>query len=116
MRTIEHPTLGEVEVIVEVMHKEKHFFLVKTRVKKEMVKSISRTYSHIYDRTSREVPARSWEKSIEHHYCLWGNTNDPKEMGTTKILTKNGYKPNTNTVHKYFFEMVNTSENLKFTK
>jgi hypothetical protein len=29
MRTIKHPTLGEVEVIVEVMHKEKHFFLIK---------------------------------------------------------------------------------------
>ena len=29
MRTLEHPTLGEVEVIVEVMHKMKHFFLVK---------------------------------------------------------------------------------------
>lgn len=111
MRTIKHPTLGEVEVIVEVMHKEKHFFLIKRRVKKFKTKVRSWQYAEEY-----ELPARSWEKSTEHHYCLWGNTNDPKEMGTTKILTKNGYRPNKNTIHKYFFDMVNTSEKLTFEK
>jgi len=116
MRTMLHPTLGEVEVFVEVMHKEKHFFLVKARMRKETVNHVSRTYSHIYDRTYHEVPARSWEKSTEHHYCLWGNTNDPYKMGTTKILTKNGYKPASNRINKIFLEMVNQSETLTFSK
>jgi len=105
MRTMLHPTLGEVEIVVEVMHKEKHFFLVKARMRKEVI-----------NYTSHEVPARSWEKSTEHHYCLWGNTNDPYKMGTTKILTKNGYKPASNRINKIFLEMVNQSETLTFSK
>jgi hypothetical protein len=111
MRTIKHHTLGEVEVIVEVMHKEKHFFLVKRRVKKETTKH---WFSRMTD--TKEVPARSWEKSTEHHYCLWGNTNDPEKMGSTKILTKNGNKPRSTTINKYFFEMVNASEKITFKK
>ena len=31
MRTLKHPTLGEVEVIVEVMENEKHFYLVRQK-------------------------------------------------------------------------------------
>ena len=111
MRTIQHPTLGEVEVVVEVMHKEKHFFLIKRRVKKWKSKVRSWQISEQY-----ELPARPWEKATEYHYCMWGNTNDPKEMGTTKILTKNGIKPRSTTVNKYFFDMVNTSEKLTFKK
>ena len=111
MRTIKHPTLGEVEVIVEVMNSGKHFFLIKRRVKQWKAKVYSWQHQQTY-----ELPARPWEKSVEHHYCLWGNTNDPKEMGTTKILTKNGYRPNKNTIHKYFFEMVKESEKITFKK
>lgn len=111
MRTIKHPTLGEVEVLVEVMHKEKHFFLIKRRVKKWKAKVLSWEYAEEY-----ELPARSWEKSIEHHYCLWGNTNDPTQMGTTKLTTPSGRKPASNRINKMFLEMVSQSENLTFSK
>lgn len=111
MRTIKHPTLGEVEVLVEVMHKEKHFFLIKRRVKKWKAKVLSWEYAEEY-----ELLARSWEKSIEHHYCLWGNTNDPTKMGTTKLTTPSGRKPASNRINKMFLEMVSQSENLTFSK
>lgn len=116
MRKIKHPSLGEVSVIFEVIHKEKHFFLVKANMKKEFTNRISSSYSHIYDRIYREVPASNWEKSVENYYCLWGNTNEPDKMGVTKILTKSGNKPRQNTINKYFLAMVNASENLTFLK
>jgi hypothetical protein len=75
----------------------------------------SKVHSWQYQQTY-ELPARSWEKSTEHHYCLWGNINDPNEMGTTKILTKSGKKPSKNTINKYFFRMVKQSEKLTFKK
>ena len=110
MRTLQHPTLGEVEVIVEVMHKEKHFYLIRQNM-------VVITEGKWYRRRRTEMPARPWDKRpVFQHYCMWGNTNDPNEMGTTKILTKNCNKPRINTINKYFFEMVNQSENLTFKK
>lgn len=112
MRTLQHPTLGEVEVIVEVMHKEKYFYLIR----RSMVIIPARP-GYWWRRESKEVPANPWDRKVTvHHYCMWGNTNDPNQMGTTKLTTPSGRKPAKNRINKMFLEMVSNSEELTFTK
>ena len=110
MRTLEHPTLGEVEVIVEVMNKGKHFFLIRQKM-------ITKITSSRWRVTMKLVKANLMDRNSKmHHYCMWGNTNNPEEMGTTHILTKKGTKVQDKMVNRYFFEMVNASEKLNFAK
>ena len=110
MRTLEHPTLGEVEVIIEINNKEKHFYLVRQKMIKKII-------THRHQITRKLIPAQKYESNFKlYHYCMWGNTNNPEEMGTTHILTKKGTNPQAKMINKYFFEMVNASEKLKFSK
>lgn len=112
MRTLQHPTLGEVEVIVEIMHKEKHFYLIRQK----MV-IIPAKPGYWWRRESKEVPAQWYDRKFTvQHYCMWGNTNDPEKMGTTKLTTPSGRKPAKNKINKMFLEMVSNSESLTFAK
>ena len=110
MRTLEHPTLGEVEVIVEVMENEKHFYLVRQKM-------ITKITSNRWRVTRKLVKAKLTDRNSKmHHYCMWGNTNIPEEMGTTHILTNKGTKVQDKMVNRYFFELVNASKKLNFAK
>lgn len=110
MRKIKHPTLGEVEVIVEVMNKGKHFLLVRQKM-------ITRITTKRWQVTRKLVKANPMDRNYKmHHYCMWGNTNNPEEMGTTHILTKKGTKVQDKMVNRYFFDMVNSSEKITFKK
>lgn len=112
MRKLQHPTLGEVDVLLEVMHKEKHFYLISQK----MV-IIPEKPGYWWRRERKEIPAQSFDRKFTvHHYCMWGNTNDPQKMGTTKLTTPSGRKPASNRINKMFLEMVANSEELTFTK
>ena len=110
MRTLKHNSLGECEVLLEVMSGDKHFYLIKQRVKR-----IKDTYRFCVTLIpGYDVPAYPWEKATTHYYCLWGNTNDPDLMGTTKLITPKG--KSVKNPNKRFMEIINASTNMQFLK
>jgi hypothetical protein len=79
-----------------------------------------------YSKRSWETPGlrfetgkRNWKtgKLKDHHYVLWGNSNDYLNMGILEVLTDSGKQVSTiQSVHNKFFDVIKKSEHMNFKK
>lgn len=115
-RIINHPKIGNVEVMIEaeMNYKSgtKHFALIKTKAKPVYSKRWSGYGHQILE--SFEVKNVFGKKTPDQHYVLWGNTPDFECMGITHLLTP-GLRPvRGSRPVNIFFEMIRNSEFMEF--
>lgn len=113
--TIEHENLGTCKVHLEVtLNNGKCFKFVESRKFPREV-NVSR-YGWSTETVWIDIRLDKRRKS-PHYYALWGNTQDDQRMGCTKLTTSKGSNVRSfSSASKKFFELVNTSEKMTFSK
>ena len=114
-----HPRIGECNVLIEAEMNfksgTKHFALISSLNAPKYAK----TRWGRFENTKPECfeHKKIWgKKPTVHHYILWGNSPEFTEMGITQCLTDSLRANKGSVPMNKFFEIIRSSENMKFTK